>query len=294
MDIPAIVTLLLALAISAVFLSLTPSFNPKNQEIIFVAIAPTLSFAAPQLLSYGKNLPIICATTILFFAAIVKLGFATRKAVQNRIRINAGELYPSKIKGFFLAVALIFSLSFGINYFLKIRREGFKVPEVALDKAMDVIVPILENQLGQQIESQLGERFAERAGIEGQEEILKFLKSELGETLREGEGRQQFGLTPENLNLEKIEITREGKLDLSEAFSGMKPQLKSQIEKMIAPYQKFIAPLLAFSLFSTLYLLSRIAVLLCPPIIALMLKISTVTGFSRIEKETVEAERLKL
>lgn len=293
-NIPTIIMLLLTLAASAAFLSLVPSFNPKNEEIILAAIAPTLSFAAPQILFLGENFFVIGITTFLFLVATVKLGSSLRSSIQSRIKIKVWELYPSKIKGLFLAISLIFSLSFGITYFLKIEREGFKIPDIILDQALDLVVPIFENQLGQQIEQQFGERFTERVGIEGQEEILKFLRKELGETLREGEGRQQFGLSPENLNLEKIKITPEGKLDLSEALSGMKQELKTQIEKMVAPYEKFIAPLLAVLLFFSLHFLGRIAVIFCPMVIALVLKIFSQTGFTKVEKEMVEAERLRL
>jgi len=293
-NIPSTATLILVLAGSAAFLSLVPSFNPKNGEIILAALAPTLGFAVPQILFWGKNFFAAGISIFLFLVATIKLGFNLRSGIQSRIKIKVGELYSPKIKGLFLALSLIFSLSFGLTYFLKIEREGFKIPNLILDKAMEVVIPILEQQLGEQLERQLGERFSARLGVEGQEEILKFLKKELGETLKEGEGRQKFGLTPENLNLEKIGITPEGKLDLSEAFSEMKTELTSQIEKMVAPYQKFIAPLLAIFLFFTLHFLGRIATLFCPIIIALILKIFSLTGFSRIEKEMVEAERLKL
>ena len=290
-----LIKFLLILIASGTTLSLTPSFNSTKQELALATLAPTAGFVFPLLVSSRRLTFLAIISSLLFFAAAFKLGLEIQSSLNNTLKIRVGETYPPKIKSFFLAVALILSLNFAVSFFIKTKQMGgLKIPVEILEKATTPFVPLLEDQLGKQIERQFGERFEERLGIQGENEILKFLGSELEETLKEGEGRQRFGLTPENLSLDKVKISPEGKLDLSEAIPDLAETFKNQIETFIAPYQKQLVILLAVSLFLAIHFLGRIAVLPCPLLIALSLYILKVTKFTKIEKEMVEAEKLKL
>ena len=289
--------LLLILITSGAALCLLPSFNLTKQELAAAAVIPTISFAVPQLISNPSKigLLLVIISGILFFAAIFKLGLEIRSGVRNTLKIRVGETYPAKIKSFFLAIALILSLNFAASFFIKMERAGgIQIPDKLVEEVITPFIPLLENQLGEQIEQQFGKQFEEKLGIQGEERILQFLGEELKETLKEGEGRQRFGLTPENLNLDKMKISPEGKLDLSEAVPELSTVLKKQIETFIAPYQRYLVALVATSLFLGIHFLGRIAVCFCPPLTALSLYILKLTKFTRVEKEMVEAERLKL
>ena len=290
-----IVKLLLILATCGTALCLPPSFNITKQKLAVAAVIPTIGFIIPQLTLNRIGLLLAIISGGLIFAAIFKLGLEIQSGIKNTLKIRVGETHPPRIRSFFLTVALIFSLNFAANFFIKTEQTGgFQIPDKLLEEVITPFIPLLENQLGEQIERQFGKQFEERLGVAGEEEILRFLGEELRETLGEGEGRQQFGLTPENLNLDKIKISPKGKLDLSGAVTDLAAALNKQIKTFVTPYQKYIAVLAAVGLFLSIHFLGRVALLFCPPLIALSLYIFKLTKFARMEKETVEAERLRL
>lgn len=292
-DLPLTISLLVIFVWSAALLSLLPSFNLERNAMILTVILPTITFVIPQFLGKLPNLPLILLGAGILTVALLRLGFSIRATIVSRVKLHVWEIFPAKVGGLMTALALIFALVYGGNYYLQINHKGFSVPDAVLDKAFDLAAPIIEKQLASQIEQQFDAAFRQ-AGITDEAAKLQFLKSEAIETLGEGQGRQEIGLTPENLDLGKITITPEGKLDVSQILADMKPKLKAEIETALTPYQKFIPPVAGVLIFLTLHFLGRLAALLSPIFIYLLIKILTLSGFVQVKKEMVEAERYRL
>lgn len=285
---------LLLLAVG-LFSSLLPALSPNTLPLALSALLSSSVFLLPLLLEKTINPVVSLALAIFLFLILIFSATQITSDIKNYIKFSPTKVFPAKVRRLLFLLAIGISTGFGFQYSQKIQREGFTLPESLVDQVLTPMVTLFETQLGNQIEQQFGDKFEAQIGTRDQEEILKFLREELAETLREGGGgRQQFGLTPENLNLDKVEIGPGGTLELSEAVSGLQPKLKSQIGTFIAPYIKFIPVLAALALFSFLQLLGFITAYLVAPLITIVIWLLKKTGFARLEKEQVEVERLKL
>ena len=285
--------LLLLLAIG-LFSSLLPAFSPNTLPLALSALFSSSIFLLPLLIERTVRPAISLALATVVFLALIFNATQITSEIKNYIKFSPAKIFPSKVRRLLFLLALGVSTGFGFQYSQKIQREGFALPESVINTALGPIVAILENQLGGQIEQLLGDKFEAQIGTRDQEDILKYLKDETAETLEEGQGRKQFGLTPENLNLDKVEIGTGGSLELSEAAAGLAPALKNQIDTMIAPYIKFIPILAGLALFSLLQLLGFVAAYLVAPLISVIIWILSKTGFAHLEKEQVEVTRPKL
>ena len=287
------VVFLLLLAVGLLS-SLPPALFPNTISLVLSALLSSVVFLLPLLLEKTIHPAVSLALAGFIFLVLTLSATQITSEIKNYIKFSPAKIFPTKVRRLLFLLALGISTGFGFQYSQKIQREGFTLPESVISTTLGPIVTLLEAQLGNQIEQLLGDKFEAQIGTRDQEEILKYLKDETTETLEEGQGRKQFGLTPENLNLDKVGIGTGGSLELSEAASGLAPTLKNQIDTMIAPYIKFIPILAALALFSLLQFLGLIASYLVAPLITTTIWLLKKTGFAHLEKEQVEVERLRL
>jgi len=286
--------LLLLLAIG-LFSSILPALSPNTTSLALSALLSSSTFLLPLLLEKTVRPAVSLALVATVFLALLFSTTQIAGEIKNYIKVSPTKIFPPNVRRLLFLLALGLSVGFGFQYSQKIQREGFTLPESLVNQALTPVIKILETQLGNQIEQQFGEKFEAQIGTRDQEEILKFLRGELTETLGEGGGgRQQFGLTPENLNLEEIEIGPGGKLDLSKATSGMKENLMKQIGTFIDPYIKFVPIIAALALFAFLQFLGLIATYLVAPLITAVVWLLKKVGFAYLEEEQVTVERLKI
>lgn len=233
-------------------------------------------------------------SSLLFFLSVLRFRNAITSTIGNTIKIRGGKTFRTPIKNFYLIVAVITALSFSAGHTLKLqeKKTTLEMPERLLEKAVQPITPIIEQQVGSQLESIVGPQFEQKLNVSGSREILEFLKEESGETLEEGTVRQKLGLRPEQL--EGIEITEQGNIDLSGALPGATALMQEKIEKALARYQKYVIVTLAVVLFLSIHFLSRLALIFCPPLVTILLAVLKKTGTIQVVTETVKAERFVL
>ena len=252
------------------------------------------AFAIPQIAPYPRTLVLLIISSLLFFLTLLWLKNALTRKIKNIIKIRGGGTFRTEIKYFYLGIAFVTAASFASGHTLKLqeKQQTLKVPERLLDQLAKPLAPVIEQQLGEQLENLVGQQFEQKLGISGEKEILEFLKQESGETLTEGSVRTQLGLSPEQL--EKIEITEQGKIDLSGALPGATTLLQNKLENLLAKYQEYVVIFLATILFLTVHFLGRLALVFCPLLVTILLAIFRKLGIIRVTTEQVEAERFEL
>ncbi len=219
---------------------------------------------------------------------------ALTSKIENTIKIRGGNTFRTPIKYFYLTIALVTALSFSAGHALELqeKKTTLEMPERLLEKTVQPITPIIEQQVGRQLESIVGQQFEQNLNVSGSREILEFLKEESGETLEEGTVRQSLGVRPEQL--EGIKITEQGNIDLSGALPGATALMQEKIEKVLARYQEYVIVTFAVVLFLSIHFLSRLALIFCPLFITILLAVTKKAGFIKIAIENVEAERFTL
>ena len=291
-NIAKLLIVLLMLGVTTVPIFST-TFESQKEKWVSLGIV-TISFAIPQTALYPKAWILLIVSSFLFFLALFWLRTALIKKIGNIIKIRGGGTFRTEIKYFYLAIAIVTTLSFATGHTLKLqeKQQTLEIPERLLDRLVTPLAPIIEKQLGQQIENLLGQQFEQNLDVSGQKEILEYLKQESTETIQEGTTRQELGITPEQL--QKIEITEQGNVDLSGALPGATGLLQNKIENLLAKYQEYVVVFLATVLFLSMHFLSRLALIFCPVLITILLAIFKKLSIIQLTTEQVEAERFTL
>ncbi len=292
---------LLKLFLSLLFLGASGipilSITHKNKNLLYLSFAIILTgFALPQL---GFNLQLLFLLTLssaLFVISLYLVRKSLQTKIENTINIRRSALFQPQIKQLYFFIALIMGISFAVGHSINLQKNAttLEIPERIIEQAAEPFTPFVEQQIGTQLQSLLGSRLESQLGLTNQKEILEFLKQESMESLTEGSARQQLGFNPENLDLEKIEITEEGNLDISKALPGATQILQEKIEKEVAENQQKIVIILAFLLFVTTNFISRLALIMAPLLSSLFLTLSRKTGLIQLTTKKVEAEYFKL
>jgi hypothetical protein len=230
------------------------------------------------------------------FLTLITLGFL------RSVRTRAAKFVAPYLKEILKPSARLFlgELIFSILLvsFLAMKAQasegGFRIPEPIIRGILKPSVKILNQQLSQQLTSQLGDRFEATIGTRDQEEIAEFIKAELVEATQEGGVRQAFGFRADKLNLEKITITPEGEIDLWPAVEASLPEIARELDQELVEYRWLLV--LGFIFLQGLVLLSLLW--LGAPILTLFLvveiKILTSLGYLKEREETVSVIRLTL
>jgi len=272
---------------------LSTNFQSQEQQWIPLGII-VAGFALPQIALYPKAWILLTVSSLLFFLSLGWFRNGLIKTIENTIEIRGGRTFRTQIKYFYLIIAVVTALSFATGHALELREKQvtLKIPEKLLERVVQPFVPVVEKQVGNQLENLVGQQFEQKLNVSGRKEILEFLKEESGETLNEGSIRQKLGISPERL--EKVEITKDGNIDLSGALPGATQLLQQRIENILARYQEYVVVFLSTVLFLSAHFLGRLALIFSPVLTTILLAIFKKADIIKVTKETVEAERFTI
>ena len=273
------------LAISGLF-SLIAGEGFKNY--LLSCLLMVIGFAA------GNPTPVGILGAILLGLALANFGRQNRADYFNSIRLRSGRFLPRNSGFFTLILSVLLSLNFYLGLDQKIEVTGFTIPEGLIEKASAPVLKIIENNLGRELTRQFGEQFEQTIGTANEGDVLHFLQEELQETLTEGQGRQQFGLSPENLDFSQIQISPDGRIDVGPLLADLEPTILGQIQKMIEPYTRFIPVILAVMLLFTTHYLFSLFPYLVVPAFAICRRLLLSLGMIQPIEKSVTVERLEL
>lgn len=209
------------------------------------------------------------------------------------VKFKSREIFTPVVKQAFAFLMLIFAI-LGFFNTRNLMPEG-KVSPQLVNLVSKPIVTIVNEQLGKQLQTQLGSQFQQSIGTNEREEIVIFVLEETIEAMAEGQTRQVFGFTPENIPIDKTIVYPNGEIDLTPVINEMAPDIAEKINQTYGNLVIFvpviIAVLVILLLQPLLFPFHLLSGFILTPVLFYLMKIS---GFIIITKETVEAERVSI
>jgi len=245
--------------------------------------------------SEERNL-FITAGISSFYSLICLFYISSIKSrLNDYIKFHPWWAYPPSIKASFIAISFLASVNFFLGYNQLIKNGGFKIPQDLIKKIMEPGLNFVQNQLGNQINNMFGEKINQKLGVSGEQGILEFMKQESIETLEDGaNARIDLGITPQNIGLDQVGISPEGKLDVTPMVDKVSDNVIKMVEDSVNNYLGLVAPIAALSIFLSLCFFGSI--------ITQLLTFAITGGFWFFEKISLvnrtkhmeEVERLEL
>ncbi|MFW6110337.1 MAG: hypothetical protein ACOC6Q_02860 [Patescibacteria group bacterium] len=285
--------LLLSFLLIGIFVGIYPLFLPSTLEIFITAVITIPAYLTPLIIANTLNkVNLIVAPFLILFLFLFQISI--RSGTKARINTAIGSILPTRLRKLFLGMSLITAILFSFATSQQLQKKDVTIPDSVFNKALSPVIGIFQNQLEKQLEQQLSNQFSEKAGVETQEEILNLLKEEFGETMTEGQLRQEMGLNEQNIPLDKVQIEEGGKIQTEDAFSDFKPKLKKRIEDALQANIKYIPYITGISIFFTLQFLAFPLSYICALFAGLVVVACKKTGFAKVEEIEVTAKRLRL
>lgn len=190
-------------------------------------------------------------------------------------------LSPS-IKTFTTLLVLIASFGFYLSSNAQIKKDGFSLPN-SLISSIDTVA----NSAAQQVMGDVPGINVEQNEI-SQTYGLPAIDKEKISMLKENPGLlEQFGIDP--AMIDSLEQNTENP---DQAKPSNKSQTNPLIDALIKPYESFIAPFLAVSLFFTLTMITSIWAMFLSPVLWIIFALLTKTGFATFTTEMREVKKL--
>jgi len=264
--------------------------NSQHQQRVYII---TSSIFGVVFLIFSQDIISTLLVTIFFFFFLITFERRIKKRAQLFIKFSAKEILLPIIKSGFLFLLIILV---GLGYLQSLNRaKNSQVISASMVRLL--IKPMaygINKQLSVQIQRQLAPQLEQTIGIQDRQQIVEYALKESIEAMTEGTVRQQLGINPENIPLEKVIVYENGEIDVTPVLEAMIPDITRALNKMLEQYQVIIPFVFAvFVLLLASPLLSIVELLLLPFTI-LIIKILLSANFVHLEKESVEREVLKL
>lgn len=287
--------LILTAIVLGFFGSLAPFGLVLVPRSIMLGQSLLIGFASLLIMIYF-GMPVWVSGLVAGVLVVISLVFSRR--VMNRTRrlvgLYLGEILSSAVRSGLGVLILLLPVVGYASIQLQPGRDQPIFPPVLVRQVLRPAVKVLNRQLADQLQAVYGDRFVQAIGTRDREEILKFVKAELIESTQEGQVRQVFGLTAANLNLEKIEVSPEGEIDLWPAVEASLPKLTKEASEMMFGYRWLIELVLVFSQTLVLGTWVWLASPLITWLLAKLIEVLVGLGYFHRKEETVQVTRLSL
>jgi hypothetical protein len=265
-----LVTIILLAVLANLFFSIfvTLAVDPKLiiPIIILAAIAPFIFLPSP----YGL---------ILALGSLATFGFGFI-SINNKLAtyfdFNPSKLLNPSIKTLTFFLILFCTIIFYFYSLSIIKEKPFQIPDSLIDSLITL--------------TQQNQNESSQAEPSPTNQFPKLTK-ELVEQIKENpQVLKQYGLTPQSFDeLIKTQNSPTGEIDTSLIA---KSAIKDKLQMMLNPYLKYLPILLAAMLFSTLYFIESVLIILTPLVIKLIFMILEKSNFIKFTTETREVKKL--
>ena len=248
-------------------------FMTLAQDLKLVGPVAFLACLSPLIFSQNSQAIILM---ILFLASFAVIYLLLDKNLKTYITFNASQILVPQIKNLAKLLVLVVSLAYFFSIQTDINNKGFQIPDSLIDTAIKFSSPPELNQT----------------------DIPPTLTPDQLQLLKQNPDLlKQYGIDPKTLD----QLTT-SKSSLPAAASRVSQQvgssdfaknlIKNQVDKILQPYQSFIAPILALLFVASLYSLLSIIIIPLPLVIWLIFFILEKIGFIKFEGEMREVKKL--
>ena len=284
-----ILTLVFSYAIMLVVFIL--DFSDKK-NLIKAYVGQALLFGLIYAIS-SFDITLSFLNSAIYYALLNFINTQGTKRSKLFIKFIPSEIFFPVLRKAFLFIVIFFAITNFFRTHSLISSDSLLTPSITRYVTRPIIL-ILNKQIGAQLEQQLGDRFQTAIGTKERHRIVSFVLKELVESMGEGQVRQTFGFTPQNIPVDKVIVYDNGDIDITPVIDAMLPDMTVALNKKIANYV-LIAP---FAIaFITIFIFSAllIPVQLFESLVSLLIfKILISSGFLEIIYEKSDVERITL
>lgn len=270
----AILSLTASFTIFAVLGSLisyfSPSFDRLGISFALSALAFFLGLGGIGNLLVRIFLATLLTASLLIFAA--KIRDESRQCISFKVH----RIFQPPIKTLTTLIFILFCLGFFFPYRSRVEVEGFKAPEVLIDRVVEMVGRTMIDAVVSQI--------AQTSKLPNKEAVFSEIPEELGEAGLIDTLEKEFGI--------RIDRVPKSSTDL---LGMIKPSLtqkiRLQIEETLSPLTPLAPAIISFLLFLTLLPLATVAAILITPLLSLAFFLLEALELTTQKTETVQTTR---
>ncbi len=271
----------LLIGLTFVFLGITSSivsfFSPGFNRLAISFLVAGLAFFIP-LRGIGNPFVRFGLTAVFILGLFVFAKFA-RSDNEKILKFSVHKVFFPSLRTLGILLSILFCLGFFFSYRSRVEQEGFKAPEALIDKVVEIT--------GRSFLEIMSKQLVQTSKLPTQEAAFEEIPEELMEAGLTETLEKEFGI--------KIDRVPQSSTDL---MTMVKPVLRDkitkQIEDTLAPYTRFIPPLISISVFLSLLPLATVGAFVVIPGLALTFKILEALKLIEEKTETVSVTRLVL
>lgn len=259
------------LAVSA---SLVSYFSPSTDRLLVSFIGAALPL--PLMLTGIGNFFVRLLLSTLLFLSLLIFAAKVRLEAGEYIRFSVKKVFRPPLGNLAMMFFALFCLGFFFPYRSRIEAEGFKAPEVLIDRVVEIA--------GQKMIDVVVGQIAATSKLPGTEAVFVEIPEELGEAGLIQTLEQEFGV--------KIDRVPKNSSDL---LLMIKPSLEKkisfEIEKTLAPLTPILPALISLLLFFVLLPFATVGAFVVLPLLSLAFFLLKALELTTTKTTTVESIR---
>jgi hypothetical protein len=272
--VPSLLVFLVGFVVWSVAISLVAYLSPSFKNLA-VSFLPSALFFGAGLFGTGGLLVKILLSAVLLLSTLV-FALKVRREGADRIKFSVLRIFSPALRSLATLVIVLFSLAFFFPYREQIQTEGFRAPEVLIDRVVDVVGRTLVETTVNQI--------AASSKLPNKEAVFTEIPEEIGDAGLTATLEEEFGV--------RIDRVPQSSADLLGMIKpSLEAQIKSEIESYLAPIAPWLPAIISLLIFLSLLPLAAAASYLIVPLLALAFFLLKAIGFTRIETKTTQTTR---
>lgn len=233
------------------------------------------------------------ATSLLFFTFLWYSRHSSLTRARLFVKFLPREIFVPVLKQSFIYLIIIFA-TLGFFQAQEQLSEKTLVTPGLVRTIFKPTVYILNNQLNSQLQQQLNAQPQQITRASDREKIVRFVLTETVKTLDKEKTQQIFGLTPNQIPIERTKVNPSGEVDLTPVLDSMAGNIAQHLNLELNKYQ-FIAPV-AVALITILLFqpLAWIFNIFGSILVLFVFRLIVAGKFIQIVKKTQEVETIEL
>lgn len=236
----------------AIIVSLISYFSPSFDRLLISFSVSSLVFAA-ALTGIG-NILVRFLLSVLLIPFLFIFAAKVKSEAGDYINFNISKIFKPSLKLLTVLTFILFSIGFFFPYRASVEQQGFRAPELLIDRVVEIVGRTM-------IEAAVGQ-IAKSSKLPNKEAVFVEIPEEIGEAGLMKTFEEEFGI--------KINRVPQSSADLLGMLKpSLEQKIRTQIEETLSPLTSIIPAIISFLLFLTLLPLATIAAFIITPLLSL-------------------------
>lgn len=254
--------------------SLSVHFSPSTDRLLLSLSLPSLLLVL-GLTGIGNIFVRFLLASLMLFSLLV-FAAKVKSDAKDYINFKVGKIFKPALKLLNTLTFLLFCVGFFFPYRASIEQQGFRAPELLIDRVVTLAGrTTIDMVIGQ---------IAQSSKLPDKEAVFVEIPEELGEAGLIDTLEKEFGI--------KIDRVPKSSADLLSIIKpSLEQKIRAQIEETLTPLTPFIPAIISFLLFLTLLPLATVAAIFITPLLSLAFFVLETLEITTTETKTVQSSR---